>query len=285
MRLGVHISIAGSIDKAVDRALEKGCTAFQIFTRNPRGWMYKELSKKEVDDFTKKIVGSDIIPVVHMPYLPNLASSKKDLYDKSVESLKTELDRCGRLNIPFLVTHLGSHLGEGMNIGFEKIIKACRESLHAVDNSVMLLLENTSGTKNSMGTRFEDIRFILEQLGNKGRIGVCFDTCHAFAAGYSLIDKKTVNSTLEKFEKIIGFERLKMVHLNDSKGELNSHLDRHEHIGMGYIGVKGFSELVKHPSIQELPWILETPLDSRRDNLGNINVIKKLAIDSTFASQ
>ncbi|MEM3584022.1 MAG: deoxyribonuclease IV [Nitrososphaerales archaeon] len=278
MLLGVHVSIAGSIDKAVDRAKELDCTTFQIFTRNPRGWKFSPLRQEEVNAFIKKLrIHGFKLTVAHMPYLPNISSPLDETYKKSLEILKAELSRCGQLGINYLVTHLGSHLGKGLEIGLKRAIDACNESLLNVDNDVILLLEITSGTKNSVGYEFEQIKFILDNIEQKDRIGVCFDTCHAFAAGYDLRNVKAVNETLKLFDKIIGISKLKVIHLNDSKGELGSHLDRHEHIGMGFIGEEGFKAILNHNVIRELPLILETPVDSKRDWLGNLEKVRELA--------
>jgi len=278
LRLGVHVSISGSIDMAVDRAVERNCTTFQIFTRNPRGWKFKQLSNDDAKNFVDKLTASSIDPAVaHMPYLPNLASPKKNIYTMSLKTLVAELDRCGRLKIPYLVTHLGSHLGRGMEVGFERIIDACNVALSKVKNSVMLLLENTAGTKNSMGSSFEDIQYIIDSIAARGRVGICFDTCHGFGAGYDLRDAEAVQKTLEAFDKILGLRFLKAIHMNDSKGKLGSHVDRHEHIGMGFIGDEGFRAILHHQSLKDLPFILETPIDNRRDDFGNLRKVRELA--------
>ncbi|MDY6966239.1 MAG: deoxyribonuclease IV [Halobacteriota archaeon] len=278
MKLGVHVSIAGSIDKAVDRAMERKCDTFQIFSKNPRGWKFKELSPEDIENFTKKLEASGIDPPIdHMPYLPNLASPKEDVYERSLESLISELERCEALRIPLLVTHLGSHLGEGKKAGFSRIIGAINSAFSKVQNDVMLLLENTAGTKNSMGSTFEDIGHIMESIEQDERVGLCFDTCHAFAAGYEIRTVDGLNETLEEMDDAIGLERLKMIHLNDSKGDLNSRLDRHEHIGMGFIGEAGFEVILGHDLIRKLPLILETPVDERRDDIGNLQKARELA--------
>ncbi|MCP8309541.1 MAG: deoxyribonuclease IV [archaeon] len=277
MLLGVHVSIAGSIDKAVDRAKEIGCTTFQIFTRNPRGWKFSPLKQEDVDAFVKKLkVHGFKLSAAHMPYLPNISSPLDETHEKSLEVLKAELLRCGQLKINYLVTHLGSHLGKGLDIGLKRVIDACNKALSSVSNDVILLLEITSGAKNSVGYEFEHIKFIIDGIEQKDRVGVCFDTCHAFAAGYDLRNEKAVNGTLRLFDKIIGLSKLKVIHLNDSEGKLGSHLDRHEHIGLGFIGEEGFRAILKHKVIRELPLILETLVDNKRDWLGNLRKVREL---------
>jgi len=277
LRLGLHVSISGTIDKAVDRAFERGCNTFQIFTKNPRSWRSKDLSQIETEAFIEKVCRYEISPVFgHMPYLSNLASSKEDVYEKSVESLVSELKRCEKLRIPYLVTHLGSHLGAGKEEGFKRIADAIDMSFSKAVGKVVLLLENTAGTKNSMGASFEDIRYIIDRVNEPDRVGVCFDTSHGFAAGYDLRTMNTVEATLSKFDETIGLERMKIVHLNDSMGELGSHIDRHEHIGMGKIGEDGFRNIVKN-KFGQLPLILETPIDRRRSDVENLEKVRELA--------
>ena len=278
VQVGVHVSIAGSIDKAVDRAVEKSCDTFQIFSSNPRGWKVRELTDIEITRFIEKVAHSGIYPPVdHMPYLPNLAAPVDEVYNKSVAALIVELRRCDALHIPYLVTHLGSHRGYGKAEGFRRIGDAVNEAFREVDNAVMLLLENTAGTKNSMGGTFEDIQHIMAHIENKERIGICFDTCHAFVAGYELRTEKSLNATLLHFDAVIGLEHLKLIHLNDAKAGLNSRLDRHEHIGLGYIREDGFRVIINEERIKDLPMILETPVDDRRDDIGNIRKVRELA--------
>jgi deoxyribonuclease IV len=278
VRVGLHVSISGTIDQAVDRARELGCDTFQIFTRNPRGWKYKKLKGEEVEEFRRKLESDELTPVVaHMPYLPNLSSPKQMIYNRSVKSLSAELDRCGMLRLQYLVTHLGSHMGEGQEVGLERITGAINSAVAENPNDVMLLLENTAGTKNSMGSSFEDLRRILQRVDDRQRVGVCFDTAHAYAAGYDLHSPRGVEETLARFNQVLGFDLLRVIHLNDSKGGLGSGRDRHEHIGMGYIGEKGFKAFLKHNAIQNLPLIMETPIDDRRDELGNLRKVRELS--------
>jgi deoxyribonuclease-4 len=254
-----------------------GCDVFQIFSRNPRGWGFAPLSEETSKAFTDKIRSSGIIPVDHMPYLPNLASPKQEIYEKSIAALSAELDRCGQLDIPYLVTHLGHHLGDGIAGGRTRVIRAINTALESSDTDVILLLENTAGEKNSVGSSFEHIRGIMDGLEKKNRIGVCFDTCHAFAAGYELRTEEGIADTLAQFEDQIGIENLRIIHLNDSKGDRGSSLDRHEHIGMGFIGEDGFRRILHHPVLSALPLICETPVDDRRDDIGNIEKVRELA--------
>ncbi len=274
----MHVSISGTIDKANDRARELGCDTFQMFTRNPRGWKYKKLDRDEVVEFKRKATSYNLNPIAsHMPYLPNLSSPKKLIYNKSVKSLTAELDRCATLGIPYIVTHLGSHLGKGTDLGLEQISGAVDSALSENQSDVVLLLENTAGTKNSMGSSFEDIKRILDRVDNRKRVGICFDTAHAYAAGYDLHSPQGVNETLKKFDSTLGLGLLKVIHLNDSQVGLGSGRDRHEHIGLGYIGEAGFRALFKHEAVRNLPFIMETPIDDRRDEAGNMKKVRELS--------
>jgi len=277
--VGCHVSIAGSIDLAVGRALDSGCDTFQIFSRNPRGWKAKDLDPDSVDAFRKALDASGIGPVVdHMPYLPNPASPDDEIYEKSVAALTAELQRCELLGIPYLVTHLGHHRGAGTEAGQERVVAAVNRALAGAGaDSVMLLLENTAGEKNSVGSTIADLGRIFDGIGAEGKIGICFDTCHAFAAGYDLRAGEGVDAVFGELDDRIGLSHLRVVHLNDCKGSLGSGLDRHEHIGLGSIGEEGFRHILGHPAVRGRPFICETPVDGRRGDDGNIAKVRELA--------
>lgn len=277
--MGLHISISGGLRKAVERAKDRGCDVFQIFSQSPRSWNSKSISEDEAREFVSSFKKSGLaLAVDHMPYLPNLASSKDDVHEKSIDALTSELMRCQMLRIPYLVSHLGSHLGAGWDEGFKRIVEAVDTSLSQADNGVILLLENTAGTKNSMGSSLEEMATIIDAFDAlRPRLGICLDTCHLFAAGYELRTPEGLQATLNQFQELIGFERLKLLHINDCRGAMGSHLDRHEHIGLGQIGENGFRLILRHPSLKDLPMILETPVDSRRNDVANLQAARKLA--------
>lgn len=279
MWVGCHVSISGSIDRAVDNAVERDCSAFQIFTRNPRGWHAKDLTDGDVSSFREKLGESGIdrlATCAHMPYLPNLATPKKDGFEKSVRTIVSEVERCGRLGIPYLVTHLGSHLGAGEEEGIRQLVKGLAAAAQ-VENDVMILLENTAGQKNSVGSQFRQLAEIFNQLRPSKRFGVCLDTCHAFVAGYDLRTGKGVKDTFEEFDRLVGMKHLKVLHLNDARGEIGCNLDRHYHIGLGGIGEEGLGAVVKLANKNKIPIILETPIDDVRDDFGNIRKARELA--------
>jgi len=279
MQIGCHVSISGSIDKAVDNAVERECSAFQIFTRNPRGWHAKDLSDGDITNFKVKLKASKIdrfATCAHMPYLPNLSTPKEDGFEKSVNTLISEVERCGRLGIPYLVTHLGSHLGTGEEAGIKQLVKGLNKA-GQTKSDVVILLENTAGQKNSVGANFEQLAEIFNQLKPAKKFGICLDTCHAFVSGYDLRTEKSVKDTFAKFDDTVGFENLKILHLNDAKGEIGCNLDRHYHVGLGNIGEKGLAEVIKTANKKKIPIILETPIDDVRDDFENIRKVKELA--------
>ena len=247
MQIGCHVSISGSIDKSVDNAVERNCSAFQIFTRSPRSWHAKDLTKEDIDAFKSKLKSSKIdrfATCAHMPYLPNLATPKNDGFEKSVNTLISEVERCAQLGIPYLVTHLGSHLGTGEEAGIKKLVEGLTKA-GQTKNDVIILLENTAGQKNSVGSDFKQLGEIFKQLKPGKKFGVCLDTCHAFVAGYDLRTADKVKETFKEFDKHVGIENLKILHLNDARGELGCNLDRHYHLGLGGIGEEGITSVVK----------------------------------------
>ncbi|MEK0330533.1 MAG: deoxyribonuclease IV [Nitrosopumilus sp.] len=279
MQIGCHVSIAGSIDKAVDNAVERECSAFQIFTRNPRGWHAKDLTKENISNFKSKLKESKIdrfATCAHMPYLPNLATPKEEGFDLSVKILICEIERCAQLGIPYLVTHLGSHLGTGDEAGIKKLVEGLTKA-GQTKNDVMILLENTAGQKNSVGSKFKQLGEIFNQLKPTKKFGICFDTCHAFVSGYDLRTVEKVKETFDEFEKYVGIKNLKILHLNDARGEIGCNLDRHYHLGLGGIGEKGIAAVVKFANKKKIPIILETPIDDDRDDFENIKIAKGFA--------
>jgi len=275
--VGLHISAAGSLDLAFDRAQEVGADTFQIFTRNPNQWKFKPIAPETETAFLEKRKASGIRRVVdHMPYLPNLASPQKATMKLSRYTLDEEVKRCDSLGIDYLVTHLGSHLGAGIAVGVRNIADAVNEALAGSRGSTMVLLENTAGAKNSVGSRFEELRLILDKVKKSERIGVCFDTCHSWAAGFDLGSEGAVEHTMDLFEDCVGQEKLKVVHLNDAKGTLGSKLDRHEFVGQGKIGKKGMRAILRYEGITDLPLIMETPFEDAKAMKEELKVVRSL---------
>lgn len=283
-RIGFHVSIAGGIHNSVFKAQTIGCTAFQIFTRNPRGWAEKELKEEDINMFKLKLKESGIQKdsvAVHMPYLPNLSGPDGEMYQKSVDSFKHELIRCSRLGIEFLVIHLGSHREQGKDKGIKQLVKGCELALdyyrshYKKKMDVTVLLENSASQKNSVGDSLEELRQILDKLA-KNAYGICLDTCHAFASGYDLSTEESCNQFINKFDKIVGLEELKFIHLNDSKYEIGSHLDRHELVGCGKIGINGFKTIVNDKTIGDIPMVMEPHATSLQEDTKNLQMVQSL---------
>jgi len=279
VQIGSHVSISGSIANAITNASERECSAFQVFTSNPRGWHAKDLTDDGITNYKNNLSQSNIdrfATVAHMPYLPNLSSPEISVYEKSIHTMIREVERCDKLGIPYLVTHLGSHKGTGEDKGIQRLVGALTE-VAKTNKDVTILLENTAGQKNSVGSDFTQLAEIFFGLKPASRFGICIDTCHAFAAGYDLRNEKNVKDVFEKFDSEIGLKHIKIIHLNDSKGELGCHLDRHEHLGLGHIGEAGLSQVIKLANKNKIPIILETPIDERRTDCENIRKAKDLA--------
>ena len=276
--IGFHVSIKDSLSSAFDGATELGCTTFQIFTRNPRGWKFRPLDEEEVSSFLERRRQTSFkFVVAHMPYLPNLATPVKALMRKSRSSLGEEVKRCDSLGIDYLVAHIGSHMGKGTMVGVRNVAEACDEALEESTGKTVLLLENMAGQKNCVGARFEELRLILDLVKKRKRVGVCLDTCHLLAAGFDMTSKEAVERTMSLFDELVGLKEIRVVHLNDSKGPLGGALDRHEHIGLGQIGREGFRAFLHHDSVTDLPLLMETPVDDRRRDAQNLQTVKRLA--------
>ena len=276
VKLGFHVSVSGSVDLAVDRALELGCDTFQFFTGNPRSWVSRGLGEGEAEAFRDKRGGSGMDPVFgHMPYILNLASPDGGVHGRSVESLRAGLGRCSSLGVPMLVTHVGSHLGGGADLGVARVVEALDSALGGDDSGVVVLLENGPGSGSKVGSSFGELGRILGGVAFPERVGVCLDTCHAFAAGYELRTPEGLGGTLDALDAAVGLDRVGLVHLNDSAGGLGSAVDRHEHIGLGGIGLGGFGAIMGS-RLARLPMVMETPVDERRGNEGNMVVARGL---------
>jgi len=274
VKLGFHVSIADSLDQSFDRARQLGCTAFQMFTRNPRTWRSKPLDQETVKAFQRKHRTYGIGPVFsHMPYLPNLASPDEIIYRKSVDSLREEVERCGSLGIRYIVTHMGSHVGSGIESGKCRIVEALNRAVE--HSSPMILLENGSGSGNHLGSRLEEIAEIIDAVGGS-RVGFCFDNCHDYGAGYDIANVAGLKRTLHNIRRTVGFDRLKLIHLNDSHGDRGSGVDHHEHIGLGKIGEEGFRNILRS-QLANRPMVMETPIDERRRDTENMDKVYELA--------
>ena len=259
-KIGAHMSIAGGVFRALDRGEELGLETIQIFTKNANQWAGRPLTEEERERFLHRREETGIEPVVaHDSYLINLASPDKEMFARSLDAFEDELLRCRRLEIPYLVMHPGAHLKTGEARGVAQVGRAIRVALLEEEGGVRVLLETTAGQGTQLGYRFEHLRDIMAEIGIPERVGVCLDTCHVFAAGYDIRTEETYARTMEEFDRVVGLDTLRVVHVNDSKRELGSRVDRHEHIGRGQIGEEAFSFFLRDERLSTLPFILETP--------------------------
>ena len=276
VKIGCHVSIAKSIDLAFDRAKKIGCSTFQIFTKNPRGWAFKIIPKKVIEQFREKHLNYNISPVVaHISYLPNLASLNDEIHSKSMDSFLKEIERCAILGIPYFVIHSGSYKGGTFQEGFEKYVESIQKGIDFGERKVTILVENSAGGGKTLTGTFVSIQAILEEIKDS-KVKVCFDTCHAFSAGYDISNQLGVSNFIEEIKATIGMESIAIVHANDSKTEVGSNRDLHEHLGLGKIGEIGFSNLINDSDLRKKPWILETPIDERRKDVDNIDYLRSL---------
>jgi deoxyribonuclease-4 len=257
------MSIAGGIDLSVGRGAAIGCTALQIFTKSSNQWAARPLGDAEVERFRAALAASGITRVVaHDSYLINLCSADDRLWRRSIDACVLELERCRRLGVPWLIAHPGGHIGQGEDFGIRRMAEAI-DIIHGrvPRDGASLALETTAGQGTVIGHRFEQVAAIIARTKDPGRLGVCLDTCHVFAAGYELRTPAGYAETLRRFEGEIGLERLCAVHVNDSKKDLGCRVDRHEHIGKGFLGLEAFRHLMTDPRLHDVPLVLETPKD------------------------
>jgi deoxyribonuclease-4 len=260
-RLGAHLSIAGGLPRAVDRAEASGCAALQIFTKSAGQWRARELPADEIALFKRRVRQTGIRPVVaHNSYLINLAAADPVLRERSIQALSDELDRAEALGLDGLVMHPGSYTSGTESAGLRMIAEGLAQIFEArPDARTRVLLEHTAGQGTNLGHRFEHLAEIIERLQGSRRVGVCLDTCHLIAAGYDIRTEKGYDETFRQFGRIVGFGRLKVFHVNDSKKPCGSRVDRHEHIGKGCLGLTPFRRILNDPRFAKLPMLLETP--------------------------
>jgi deoxyribonuclease-4 len=262
------MSISGGVDQSFGHGVETGCTAIQIFTKSNRQWKAKDLAADEIERFHLRRGETGIDPIItHASYLLNLATPDDELWEKSIDALLIELERCELLKIPYLVLHPGGHMKSGPEAGLARI-SAALDRVHAElpDHQVKVALEITAGQGTHLGARFEEIAAMIDGAADSRRLAVCFDTCHAFAAGYDFRTKEGYEAMMTKFDETIGLDRLAVMHINDSKSDLGSRVDRHTHLGEGTIGLEPFGFFVNDPRLDSLPFLLETPQDVKYES-------------------
>lgn len=273
--LGAHVSTAGGTAKAFARGAEIGCEALQIFVKSPNQWRAKPLDPADVTAFHEARAAAPQPVVAHAAYLINLASPKEEVLAKSKAALLDELQRCSALGVDGLVFHPGAHLGTGEDAGIEQIARSLDEIL-ASDASITtkVLLENTAGQGSTLGAKFSELRRIIDLVDQDAKVGVCLDSCHAFAAGYDLSTPEGYRATFDEFFEVVGPERLACIHLNDSKHPLGSRKDRHDNVGEGLIGMEFFGRVIHDPALKGQAMVLETPLGD--DEMGHKRDLERL---------
>ena len=278
MLLGVQVSVEGKIYEAVERAHKLGCNTMQIFSRNPQRWRDDFLAPKDIEEFNQRQDRLKIKPLfIHIPYLINLASPNPRLYEASIEAYIEDILEAHTLKADYIVTHMGSHKETSEGAGIKRLIKALNRILEKTSNTnVGILLENTAGSGSWLGYKFSHQKKIIQGLKEKERVGLCFDTAHAYLAGYDIATKEGLQVTLDEIDKLVGISLIKLIHLNDAKGELDSRHDRHEHIGKGSIGLEGMERIINHPKLKDMPFILETPKKTEQDDIMNLNTVRGL---------
>lgn len=278
MLLGAHVSISGGVFNAPYNGREATCDVVQIFTKSSNQWKAKALTDDDRDKFAaaQKETGVAVV-CAHDSYLVNLASPDPELNQKSYDSFLDEMRRCDFLGVPNLVMHPGSHVGSGEAAGLKKIADSFNRMFDTdPDGKVKICLETTAGQGTNLGYSFEQLAQIIDLVGDKGRMGICLDTCHIFAAGYPISTEPEYKSTIEKFDAVLGLERLRIIHFNDSKREFGSRVDRHDDIGKGQIGLEPFGFFLNDRHLAEIPKILETPKESAAEDIANLKILRSL---------
>ena len=275
-RVGAHVSISGGIEKAVERQKDETGNCGQIFAGSPRTWSVSEYEDEDGEKFQEARDEEDQNPyVIHSTYLVNLATPKEDLFEKSLDCLQSELDAASKLGVEFVVFHPGAHTGSGRENGIERIAEGIDEL--DIPETVTLLLENTAGKGTTLGKSMGELREMIDKAETESdKIGVCIDTCHAHAAGYDLVSEEGFQDFIQEIKEDIGLDKIKVLHLNDSKDERGSEKDNHEDIGYGNIGEEGFRNLINSEKLKDLPMILETPSDNRNSYKENIEKLREL---------
>ena len=276
---GAHMSVAGGLHHAVARGLAIGCDCLQIFVKNQRQWQARPLDKGALSAWHQAVAESRLGPLVaHSAYLINLAAPDPAKRRKSLVALTDELRRCHQLAVGDLVLHPGSHMGAGESAGLRRVAAALRQVLdRTAEQETRILLETTAGQGSALGAQFEHLAELFHLVGDTDRLGACLDTCHVFAAGYDLSTAAGYRRVLAEFETRVGLGKLHCLHCNDSKGECGSRLDRHEHIGKGYIGLEGFRHIVNDARLARLPGLLETPKgEDLAQDRENLSVLRSL---------
>ncbi|MFH0952411.1 MAG: deoxyribonuclease IV [Patescibacteria group bacterium] len=278
MKFGLHISAAGSIAAAPERAQAKGCEVFQFFSRSPRGGPAPAITDLVIDKFKSDSKKWGLESYVHTPYFINLGAEKKNVKYGSIKVIREDLERASLLGCKYVMTHLGTARFLGEAKATAQTIESIQKILDGYIGTTQFLIEMSAGAGQVLGDTIEDVAAYIKGVEKdkryKDMVGVCFDTCHAYASGYDLRTEAKIKKVFNKFDRLIGLDKLKLIHANDSRGELGQHKDRHEHISQGEIGLAGFKAMVNHPKLKHINMILETPDDGKE--IDDLKLLKKL---------
>lgn len=281
MRIGIHTSIAGALENAALQAAELGANTFQIFSASPRSWSFSGVDKEAAQQLRRTREKLDLRPlVVHDNYLINLAASDKVIRRKSIAAFRAEIDRALAIGADYLVMHPGSHKGQSIEQAIEIFVASLSAAAKGVKlDGLTILLENTAGAGATIGRTFEELRELHDRLMREAdiKVGYCLDTAHCLASGYDVSSEVGLEGTIASASSVLGLSRIPVIHTNDSKAPLASHVDRHENIGKGYIGKEGFRRILHHPKLRGKAFILETPIDKPGDDRRNLDALKRLA--------
>jgi deoxyribonuclease IV len=285
VRVGIHISISGGVEKAALRAKKIGCDTFQMFSANPRGWKTLCPTPEDCQRFREARVTCGLAPVaVHDNYLINLASADRVIRERSIEAFRGEVERALALGADYLIVHPGSAKGATTSRAMRTFVEAMLWAAKGMQlNGLMILIENTAGQGSALGRSFEEVAEIIAGTCKELPVGACIDTAHCFQAGYPIHTKEGLLGTLRTLDSTVGVSKVRIIHANDSKTAFASHADRHQHIGKGAIGIEAFRRIVRHPKLRAIPFICETPVDRPGDDKRNLRVLRKLAAPSVRA--
>ncbi len=274
--LGAHMPTGKGLGNALREGKKISCNAIQVFTSSPQMWKAAPLTPEKIADFqkAKQETGIDIV-VSHDSYLVNLCAPNPEIKEKSLAGIKAEIQRCADYGIGFVVSHMGSHMGQGEDDGLKLVAEAALEVLAETPQTVMLLAETTAGQGSALDYKFEHLATLFELMKDNPRLGVCLDTCHIFAAGYDIRTPETYEATFNEFDRLVGINKIKAIHCNDSKMPFASKKDRHNHIGEGEIGMEAFRCLVNDPRFFNVPILLETP-EAETEHERNLATLKSL---------
>ena len=279
MKVGVHTSIAGGVEKAAVHAKKIGCDTFQMFSANPRGWKALDPTPEECQRFRETRASWGLAPVaVHDNYLINLASADSVIRERSIKAFRGEIERALALGADYLITHPGSAKGATPRRALRTFVEAMLRAAQGMQlNGLMILIENTAGQGSALGRSFEELAEIVAGTSKELPVGACIDTAHCFEAGYPIHTKAGLPGMLRTLDSTVGISKVRIIHANDSKTAFASHADRHQHIGKGAIGIAAFRRIVRHPELRAIPFICETPIDRPGDDKRNLGVLRRLA--------